>query len=219
MTDIASIPLADTSDMVGVHRVFRQALDAAPALIRSADGDTARADVVATYLDHVLRLLSAHHEGEDELMTPRLVERCTADEARVVQQVAHQHEAVLGGIADSQRGLASWRGSADAESAAVLVAAVEGLRDALVTHLDDEERLVLPIAGRHLNAAEWGELPGHAMRSFSGEHLWLVLGLVREQMSPEQIAHAEAHMPPPVLGMWREVGQDRFAEFVGALRR
>jgi hypothetical protein len=42
-----------------------------------------------------------------------------------------------------------------------------------VTHLDNEEETVLPLIGEHLTIEEWGELPAHAMRNYSGERIWL----------------------------------------------
>lgn len=62
MTEAGALPLADTSDMIGMHRVFRQALAAAPQLVGSTTaGDADRAEVVGTYYDNVLRLLDVHH--------------------------------------------------------------------------------------------------------------------------------------------------------------
>ena len=74
MADSITAPLADTSDMVQFHRVFRDALSSAAPLVGSvAAGDIARADVVGSYYANVLALLKSHHEGEDELVWPKLV--------------------------------------------------------------------------------------------------------------------------------------------------
>ena len=81
-------PLADTSDMARVHQVFREAIAAAPALIGSATArGRERLELVATYYRNVLALLHAHHDGEDELIWPLLIERAP-DEADDVRRIA-----------------------------------------------------------------------------------------------------------------------------------
>jgi hypothetical protein len=57
------------------------------------------------------------------------------------------------------------------------------------------------------------------MKDFSGDRLWLILGLIREQFSPEQVAMMEARMPPPVLAMWQDSGQAAFEAFITELRQ
>ncbi len=218
MTDTAQIPLADTSDMVGLHRVFREALGAAPQLVGSvAPGDVARSELVGSYYVNVLSLLHVHHEGEDELVTPKLVERSPA-QAPMIERIAAQHGAVLDAIADAERLLAPWQETATAEARDALAASLATLDTALSAHLDEEELEILPIAAQHINAAEWGELPGHGMRNFGGDKLWLILGLIQEQMSPEQIATMEAHMPPPLAEFWTATGRGLFQGYVAELR-
>ena len=66
----------------------------------------------------------------------------------------------------------------------------------LVEHLDEEERLGLPLAAEYLSAEEWGRLPGHGLAAFDGDKVWLILGLIRERMNEEQRVAMLAHMPP-----------------------
>jgi hypothetical protein len=219
MTDSITVPLADTSDMAQVHQVFREAIGAAAPLVGSATpGNAERVELVATYYDNVLRLLHAHHEGEDVLLWPRLLERVPG-QAAMVERVAAQHEAVSAALALAHERLAAWRTAPDIDSGAALAAALADLGAQLFAHLDEEEQLIVPLAATCITAPEWGELPGHAMQHFDGDKLWLILGLVREQMRPDQIAVMEAHMPPPLLGMWQSIGQQQFDEFVAELRR
>ena len=89
----------------------------------------------------------------------------------------------------------------------------------LGAHLDEEERVILPIAGDHLTVEEWGELPAHGMKNFRGERIWLVMGLIREQMSDAQRASMDAHMPPPVRDFWVNVGEAQFTSFINDIRR
>jgi len=209
-------PLADTSDMARVHQVFREAIAAAPALIGSATAKgRARVDLVASYYRNVLALLHAHHDGEDELIWPILIERAPA-EAAEVRRIAGQHADVSTALDAATAAIEAWQSSADDGTGNAAVA-VANLGAALLPHLDQEEAFVVPLAAKHMFAPEWGELPGHALRNFSGDKMWLILGLIREQMSVEQVAMMDEHMPPPVLAMWHDHEAD-FNDFVTALR-
>jgi hemerythrin-like domain-containing protein len=210
-------PLADTADMAQVHRVFREAIAAATALIGSAVGDADRVERVSTYYDNVLRFLDAHHGGEDAILWPLLCERAPGQAAEVMA-VADEHERVHHALDVAAERLAAWRASGDLDAGASLAGSLAELGAALVHHLDDEERFVVPLAAQHVTAPEWGQLPTHAMRSFDGDKLWLILGLVIEQMRPEQIEMMRMHMPPPLVEMWDVVGRRQFDEFVAALR-
>lgn len=213
----STLPLADTRDMIGLHEVFRQALTS-PYAAAVPGGDTARVELVGSYLDNVLKLLHAHHEGEDELMTPRLLERCTPAEALLVSQIADMHGPVMADIAAAETVISVWRTSGTIVDRDAVVAALAGLNASLIPHLDQEEQVVLPIAGRYLYASEWGELPSHGMRTFTGDKLWLILGLVQEQMPAPAIEQMEAHMPPPVLHAWQSSGRNEYAAFITTLR-
>jgi hypothetical protein len=215
----AVIPLADTSDMIGVHQVFRDAFGSAVAYIGSADSsDAARVETVATFYDNVLCFLRVHHAGEDELLTPRLVERGEPEEVAEVERVAAQHHDVHDAIEKAQRSLDAWRRAPDLESATAASVALAALGGALTVHLDDEQDTVLPIAARYITMPEWGELPSHGMQHFAGDKLWLIMGLIQEQMTPAQIDMMEMHMPPPVAEFWANQGRPMFNEFVATLR-
>ena len=61
---------------------------------------------------------------------------------------------------------------------------LRALDDGLIPHLDREEAEILPLAGEHLTVEEWGMLPGHSMGNFSGDKIWLIIGLIRENFTP-----------------------------------
>ena len=210
-------PLADTSDMAQVHRVFRDAIANAPALIGSATArGAARVELVASYYRNVLALLHAHHDGEDELIWPILVQRAP-DQAREVEAIAAQHDDVTPALSAASAAVVAWEQSADADAGNAAAVAIAKLGAVLLAHLDQEEAFIVPLAAQYIFAPEWGELPGHALRNFSGDKMWLVLGLVREQMSTEQVEMMDRHMPLPVVLMWRE-HEGEFNDFVMALR-
>jgi hemerythrin-like domain-containing protein len=221
MSDVVALARPDTSDMVRVHRVFREGFAVAPQLLGAARAeDSAQIQRIATYYDALVLFLHVHHEGEDELLWPRLLDRCPA-RAATVEHAAGQHQGVLGDLAVSEARLAEWKAEPTPDRAASLAAALATLGANLAVHLDDEERNILPLAAEHLTVEEWAELPTHGMQTGGqrAPHLmWLVLGLIREQMSAEQRAHMDSVMPPPVLELWTTQGEPMFREFITELR-
>src|SRR3954452_11404627 len=110
MADVVALPRPDTDEMVRVHVVFREAFALAPQLIGAvANDDVDQVSRIATYYEAVLLFLHVHHEGEDEILWPKLLERCPAD-AATVNLAADQHHGVLGDLATAEDSLASWRG-------------------------------------------------------------------------------------------------------------
>jgi hemerythrin-like domain-containing protein len=197
--------------MVAVHGVFRDTLGAATALVGGvADGDADRLALVANYYENVLSFLQAHHDGEEQLVFPLLRERCP-DQCALIDELATQHEDALTLLMAARQWLAAWPGGGDAVQLEV-VGALGVLRTHLVEHLDEEERLGLPLAAEYLSAEEWGQLPGHGLAAFDGDKVWLILGLIRERMNEEQREAMLTHMPPPAVAMWRGFGEHAFNE-------
>ena len=171
-----------------------------------------------SYYANVLNLLHGHHEGEDELLTPRLLERAP-EHAETVSRISGQHQSVLETLHAAEQAVAAWRAAPSAARRDAAADALASLEAQLIPHLDEEEREILPIAGQHINVAEWGELPAHGMRTFTGDKMWLILGLVQEQMTEQQRALMEAHMPPPLLEFWTGNGRGLFDDYIADLRR
>lgn len=217
MAESIAPPLADTSDMIEMHRVFRDCFGQPSRLVGSvAAGDSERAAVVASYYANVLRLLRGHHEGEDLLVTPKLLQR-NPDQAELIGRIASQHADVVGLIDDAEQRLDAWAQSPDGPAQTELIQALERLDAVLTAHLDAEEAEILPIAARSMNVVEWGELPSDGMQRFGGDKLWLIMGLIRDELSTEHRAQMDEHMPPPVAAMWADSGQVMYAEFMERL--
>ncbi len=210
-------PRADVSDMFAVHNGFRSAFGSALTYVASTTDDPARVALVADFYDNVIGFLHVHHEGEDELVTPLLLAR--ADQTELVQSVAAQHQDVLVPLAEVESALGIWRADPTDEAAAQVVAAIAALDGVLTSHLDQEEGAILPLCADHLSAQEWGALPAHGMANFPGDKIWLILGLIQEQMTADQQAEMLAHMPPPAVEMWTGFGHAAFDGYVAELRQ
>jgi hypothetical protein len=218
MAETAELPLADTTEMASVHRVFRNALTQVPQLVGPAAGDAERAELVGSYYDNVLRLLHVHHEGEDMFLTPLLLERGSADETTQISRIAAQHAAVMGDIEAAEARIAQFRSSPTVDDAASLAGSLATLNASLVAHLDEEENISMPIAAKYINVAEWGQLPAHGLQHFTGDKIWLILGLLRTEMTDSQRAGMDANLPPPVSQFWTETGEQLYTDYMKALR-
>ncbi len=217
MAETAELPLADTTEMASVHRVFRNALNQVPQLVGPAAGDGDRADLVGSYYANVLRLLHVHHEGEDEFLTPLLLERGSAGETAEISRISAQHAGVLGDIETAETRIGEFRADPTVDNAAILASSLATLNASLVAHLDQEENVAMPIAAKYVNVAEWGQLPAHGLQHFDGDKLWLILGLLRREMTDSQRANMDAHLPPPVAQFWSESGQELYTQYLSAL--
>jgi anti-sigma-K factor RskA len=210
-------PLTDTSDMVAAHDALRHSFASAPAYVGSVSpGDADRAALVGSYYANVLAFLTVHHGSEDVLLWPRLLERLP-DDAALVRHVSDQHSVVHAAIADAESAVATWTDDPDSANAAALLASLRGVEEPLVAHLAEEEAKILPLAARALSPAEWGEIPAHAMQHFSGDKMWLVQGMVRDNMTQEQRDSMLAHMPPPAVDFWVGTGEGLYKAYLDEL--
>lgn len=218
MTETQGTPKTDTTDMMAVHQVLRDAITGAPDLIGGAEpGDLQRAAVVGSYYDNVLRFLQVHHNAEDELLWPKLQERAP-ERAELVQAMISEHEGVHDALGGAIAALPRWVSSGEPGAAGELTGAIDELGRALIPHLDKEEQEMVPLLSDHLSEEEWGQMPGHALRAFDGDKVWLILGLIRENMTDDQRDAMLAHMPPPPRDMWINMGSAAFDEFIAEVR-
>jgi len=211
------VPRPDTSDMIAVHEVFRSSLASAPGFVASARGDVARRALVTDFYDNILAFLEVHHDGEETLVFPLLIERAPASRA-LVSRMDTQHTAVLGQLTAAKAALTTWSEGGD-EGADDAVDGLVALADALTVHLDEEEAEILPLAGDYLSMEEWGALPGHGMANFSGDKVWLILGLIRENFTAAQADAMLEHMPPPARTMWETMGESAFKTMITEVRQ
>jgi Hemerythrin HHE cation binding domain len=220
VTDAGSKGAApNTGDMLRVHTVFRDAITTSPMLIGGvADANAERAAFVGSYYFNVLELLKVHHDGEDQFVTPLLIERCGTADADVARLIADQHKDVHEPLENAQAAVQAWADSAASPAGTDAVNAVQALGQALFAHLDREEAEILPLVEANLTVEEWAVLPAHGMQHFGGDNPWLIVGLLREDMTDDELAAMDAAMPPPVVEAWYAAGEGAFTTFVSELR-
>jgi hypothetical protein len=200
-----------------VHEAFRRGLgEARSQLSFIDDGDKARAAHFADYISELLWLLHAHHEGEDELLYPLLVER-VPESRELFARMDSQHSAVESNLRSATEAANAYRDSGSQTDAAALADACEALLALLTQHLNEEEAEILPIAARSIRPEEWGQLPGHALMAYGGERIWLPFGLATEAFPPP-VMDAILSGPSPIGPMWNGGGAAAFANEMRLIR-
>lgn len=218
MTQTSTPPLTDVHDMVVVHRVFRRELRLLPELVRDvAPGDTGRAAVLAGWARMVLQGLHGHHTSEDLLLWPKLLDRCEPD-AELVHRMEEQHERVHASLDALGPALDRWEAEARPAVREEVAAGFDALRGALLEHLDEEEREILPMAARHITQAEWDELGEHGLKETSTKDLPILFGAVLEEATPEERAHMLGKVPLPVRVLMRTVFARRYQRLISRVR-
>jgi hemerythrin-like domain-containing protein len=208
----------EVRDMGIVHRTLRSTFDESAALVRAASDPTPeRVAFLAQHISLTLDLLHVHHTGEDECLWPVLVERAP-DDAEMVREVADQHSGVDSAIQHVRQLVDAWRQSADAAAQGALADALENLTTTLSAHLDDEERLVVPLAAVTMTQDEWNAIGEHARGSIPQEQIFLVFGMLLEPLDDDERAFMLAPLPPPVRELWDTVGEPGWEQYSAQLR-
>lgn len=210
----------DTSDMYAVHQVFRKSLgDASSLLGQGVEGQPERVELLTNYYANVLAFLESHHGTEDALVFPLLLERVPEEQRALVSVIAGQHEPLHETLDAATRAVQRFAAEPNDTTRMVAATTLQALDVELCAHLDREETEILPIATEHMSVEEWGALPGHGMATFTGDKVWLILGLIRENMNDEQRAAMLEHMPPPARDMWVNMGNDAFDKTIAQVRK
>jgi hypothetical protein len=210
--------LTDVRDMYVVHRTFRREFAIIPGLIRSVrPGDTARAAVVAGHARLVLGGLDMHHTGEDALLWPKLLERA-APSADLIHRMEVQHHRVEELIAELNEALPRWEAEARPAVSEEVASTFDALRVALMEHLDDEERHILPIAERHITPQEWAGLGEHGMAKVKKSELPILFGAMLEDATPDERTLMLGLVPPPVRLLVRTVFAWQYRRYITKVR-
>lgn len=210
-----------THEMVVVHRVFRRESALLPRLVRAVpEGATERAALVGTHLAEYVTGLHHHHTVEDETIWPLLRGRAeaVAEGTDIVVRMEEQHARIDRSLAEVTDRAPAWQRSPGRAAAEELAGALEEHRCALLEHLDDEERLVLPLVEEHLSVAEWDAVGRRGMETVPKDKLLLALGALLEDTDPQERAYFLDKAPMIGRLMWRAFGRRQYAAACRTLR-
>lgn len=194
---IAAQPI-DVRDMKIVHETFRRAYEESARLVRANPTPTPqRVAFLADHIDFCLGMLHNHHESEDELLYPLLVERAP-DQATMTKAVEHQHTEVTSAIDAASAACTAWRRHPSAETGEALAHTLDSLNDMLQPHLDDEEREIVPLAAVTITQEEWTAMGEHSRAAIPRDRMAVAFGMLLEPLGDDDRAYMKSELPAPV---------------------
>jgi hemerythrin-like domain-containing protein len=206
----------DTSGMARAHGHVEVALEAAPRYVRRA-ADSRRVAAVASFCENLLEYVHVHHGAEDELLYPRLEQRCPASVASV-KRIGTQHQLLEEPMAAARGAIDRWRTDPTGASTTALCDALGSVLQALTPHCREEEATIVPLASRYLSQAEWEEMRPHEARSYRADKPWLMLGLAMERSDEAHRAALLAPMPEARRTLWINEWSPAFDQFMAQVR-
>jgi hemerythrin-like domain-containing protein len=208
----------EVRDMRIVHITFRNAYDESARLVRASPTPSpGRVTFLADHIDFGVEMLHHHHESEDQLLYPTLIER-VPEQASVTEEVAHEHQLVADAIDAVSTACATWRRQPSAETGAALAAALDSLNAVLQPHLDDEEQKVVPLAAVTLTQKEWDALGEHARATIPRKMLPIATGMMLEPLDEADRAYMKSQLPAPVRLLYPFMIQRPWTKYATTLR-
>lgn len=211
-------PGAMTREMRMVHTALRREFGLMPKLITGvAEGDTARAALVAGHLELVSTILHHHHHAEDLEIWPHLLDRCPADVAPLVHGMERHHERIAFLGVDLTEAVAAWRSEPDPVHRDAVLAVLDPLITVLYEHLGAEEDYVLPLIEQHITAAEWNTMAAQAAAALPAEKLPLVLGIMMYEGDPGAVRDTLGNLPAEARDTLAELAPRLYADLAETL--
>jgi hemerythrin-like domain-containing protein len=200
-------PYADTRDMYVVHAAFRREFALLPALVRGvAAGEADRARIVADHIELLVEFLHEHHSGEDAVLWPRLLARAPKEVDPVIHLVESHHENIEALSGQVEVLLKTWGDGAAGADREELATVLERLTVALYEHMGLEEKLILPLAERHIFASEWQQMVAEGAATLPPERVPVLLGMVMYEGGADTL-------PPDVVAALGEVAPQAYAAY------
>jgi hemerythrin-like domain-containing protein len=205
-------PMADSRDMLVVHDMFRREFAAIPGLVSGVDeGDDVQVAVVADHVEWMVMFLHTHHEGEDMLVWPRLVERCPAEAEPLIFTMESQHHGLALALDSLAAQAVEWRRTSAMQEREALAGAATELLMRIAEHLDLEELKVLSLIDTYLTEKEWKEVGGSGLKSMSFGQLQVAFGAILHDATREQVKIMRDVIPRPAWIVFSLLGPRAYA--------
>ena len=208
----------DVRDMAIVHRTFRNAYEESAKLVRAAPSPSpGRVTFLADHIDFGLAALHHHHEGEDELLYPELIQR-VPEQAPMTEQVEHEHLAIKTALEAASAACAAWRQRPCAETGEALAAALDHLNAVVQLHLDDEENKVVPLAAVTFTQQEWDAIGKHGVAWIPRNKRGIAFGMILEPLGDADRAYMMRSLPAPVRMLYPFLIERPWKKYASTLR-
>lgn len=173
-----------------VRRDLRRITDAL-----AAPDAAAKADRIAAAYDFLDAELHYHHESEDTLLWPALVEHGVP--AELTATMASEHQAMALALERAKEAVHAFAASGDAADAAAAKAALEHATEVTTAHLDHEENEIGPLFEDFASTPAWPPIE-KKLRSRSPKAAGQFFAWIQDGMSDEHRAYLGSTVPPPV---------------------
>ena len=100
--------MADVDEMYLVHTMLRREFSLLPDLIRGAGRDPDRRARIGAHAQLLCQILHSHHESEDLILWPLLLERAEAEATQIVAAMGKQHHAIAAAHDEAVHRLGDW---------------------------------------------------------------------------------------------------------------
>jgi hemerythrin-like domain-containing protein len=208
----------DVRDMAIIHRTFRKAYDEAARLVRAALAPSpGRVTFLADHIDFAIAALHIHHEGEDELLYPKLIER-VPEQAPMTEQVDHEHQTIKTALDAASAACATWRQRPSSETGEALAAALDQLNSVVQPHLDDEEQKIVPLAAVTLTQQEWDAVGKHGVAQIPRNKRGIAFGMILEPLGEADRAYMLHTLPAPVRMLYPLLIERPWNKYASTLR-
>ena len=208
----------DVRDMAIVHRTFRNAYEESARLVRAAPSPSpGRVTFLADHIDFGIAALHHHHEGEDELLYPKLIQR-VPEQAPMTEQVEHEHLAIKTALEAASAACAAWRQRPSAETGEALAAALDHLNAVVQPHLDDEENKAVPLAAVTLTQQEWDAMGKQGVAWIPRNKRGIAFGMILEPLGDADRAYMMRSLPAPVRMLYPFLIERPWKKYASTLR-
>jgi Hemerythrin HHE cation binding domain len=184
------------ADLIGftlTHKVFRNELPRLVAAFDAARRSGWISEVAEDHLclvtDHLLR----HHQEEDEFHWPLLAARAPSAVALLdLLDAEHsQMHPLVDGVRDQARDIGQ------------RAADLRHLTELVMTHLDEEDRAVVPLLQEHITGPEQFASMRRSRAKIPASDELRVLALLLDVATDDECARMLAPLPPEVIEAWR----------------
>jgi hemerythrin-like domain-containing protein len=191
--------VTDVRDMYLIHTTLRRELRLGALQVRTVpEGDVERAAVLLEHLRLIDSVLHHHHDSEDRMVWPLLLDRAPVAAGELVPLMHEQHGAIDAALAEVDARMPAFGETAGVREGAALADALDGMVKLLVEHLAVEEERALPLMERNITQEEWTQVTSDGAGEFDQEKVPVLFGMMMYEGDPDTIRDIIDGMPPEV---------------------
>ena len=185
-------------------------------------GEAERTATLTRHADLIGRVLLHHHAVERESVWPALLRAVPADGESAVRDVladwTDRCARIDHMVRDVSTAARQWQVTGTASARDAFALACLDLADAVDAQTAEEEAVLLPLLGQHLDAGDWAAIARSSHCRLSGREQLLVLGLALEDACAGDRARLISGLSPATRLAWRMHGRSLYRAAVVRLR-